>query len=58
MVYLGVDPLFARNIFHNIAGNILLTVTVPFYAVTSVTLVYFWYVIGPTSEPSRPIPPN
>jgi hypothetical protein len=42
VVYLGVDPLFARNIFHNIAGNILLTVTVPFYAVTSVTLVYFW----------------
>ncbi len=39
---MGVDPLFSRNIFHNIAGNILLTVTVPFYAVTTVTLVYYW----------------
>eukprot|EP00029_Vermamoeba_vermiformis_P006570 TRINITY_DN2611_c0_g1_i1.p1 TRINITY_DN2611_c0_g1~~TRINITY_DN2611_c0_g1_i1.p1 ORF type:complete len:632 (+),score=159.93 TRINITY_DN2611_c0_g1_i1:81-1976(+) len=42
VVYLVVDPLFSRNIFHNIAGNILLTVTVPFYAVTTVTLVYYW----------------
>jgi hypothetical protein len=45
LIYHGIDPLWSRVIFPQAAGNILLTLSVPVFATTTLLITFYWYEI-------------